>query len=588
MENQTLLAITPRAYEYESLKGFILRVSEENGYQSPSAIAKILGISRNIFGSGKSPTLDLEKILGLNQESLSRHSYLAPKSQPGSGFKLLEHELGSLYGNYQIRTSPQICPICIKEDGHIDAFWDLSIANACPKHNVKSLTHCHKCSKKIEWFRPGLLTCKCGANYLEATLEQATQSNAELMGILYAKFHGQSILNIPNQSKFPIYYLENMRFSQILAMLYKFGGVSKSPELNSAEDVRGKNRHISIYARNAIKSGIRLFSDWPYGFNDFLTEYFNRLDNLGRKYKPIYQLRNLITVISTNEWFNNNARFLLNQLIIFSSKKFPLPRPATNEREGEKFPEFIVNMPAKSAFSVVKSSQYRLALTSSKDFLTPEQAAKFIGLPFDVFDLFWSSGIMGSFLSSRSQWWLKYPGSKIIIREILNIFKIRKIPKYRLSSISETNYITLDEAMKRSDINVTIKVSLIKEILNSNIHVHGQVGNNLSGLILKKQVVKKYISQCRLIDSDRCLPIHCAAAQLHTTDAVIELLIRFGLLEYRLDFEGDEKKITLESVRRFEQRFTREILMSPNNQNVFKSTLTVINQLLIQEPQTQI
>ena len=495
MENRTLLTITPRPFEYESLKGFLLRVSEENGYQSPSAIAKILGISRNIFRAGKSSTLDLEKILGLSQESLSRHSYLASESQPGSRFKLLEHELGSLYGSYQIRTSPQICPICIKEDGHINAFWDLSITNACPKHNVKSLTHCHKCSKKIDWFRPGLLTCKCGANYLEATLEKPTQSNTELMGILYAKFHGQSIFNIPNQSKFPIYYLENMTFSQILGMLYKFGGVSKSLELSSTEDARGKDRHASIYARNAIQSGIRLFSNWPYGFNDFLAQYFDRVDSLGRKYKPIYQLRNLITAISTNEWFNNNARFLLNQLIIFSSKKFPLPRPATNEREGEKFPEFIVNIPTKSSLSAIKNSQYLRALTSSEDFLSPEQSAKFIGLPFDVFDLFWSSGIMSSFLSSNSQRWLKYPGSKIIIRQILNIFKIRKVPKYRPSSISETNYITLDETMKRSDINVTIKVSLIKEILNSNIHVHGRLGNKLSGLILKKQVVKKYISR---------------------------------------------------------------------------------------------
>ena len=44
MENPPLLVRTPPPYHYESLFGFLLRVSELNGYQSPWDVAKLAGM----------------------------------------------------------------------------------------------------------------------------------------------------------------------------------------------------------------------------------------------------------------------------------------------------------------------------------------------------------------------------------------------------------------------------------------------------------------------------------------------------------------------------------------------------------------
>ena len=91
MENPPLLVRTPPPYHYESLFGFLLRVSELNGYQSPWDVAKLAGMSVNESKSRKLPVGKLTQVLGLDANALNRFSYLPFNEGAGNRFKLLDH-----------------------------------------------------------------------------------------------------------------------------------------------------------------------------------------------------------------------------------------------------------------------------------------------------------------------------------------------------------------------------------------------------------------------------------------------------------------------------------------------------------------
>ena len=162
IEEPKLLVRTPLPHSYESLLGYVLRVSEENGYSSLRDVLRLAEIKADIPKAKFLSVCKLAKILGFDAGRLDRHSHLLDSKDQTPGVKLNHHDLGRRINRYQISMRPRICPLCIEEDGYVDVFWDLSVALACPRHSIIPLFKCHECNKDIEWTRPGLLACKCG------------------------------------------------------------------------------------------------------------------------------------------------------------------------------------------------------------------------------------------------------------------------------------------------------------------------------------------------------------------------------------------------------------------------------------------
>ena len=65
-----LLCRTPRPQLTESLFGFVLRVSEANGYDTPRHIWKSAGIPRGSECAPRFPTESLATVLGLKRGTL--------------------------------------------------------------------------------------------------------------------------------------------------------------------------------------------------------------------------------------------------------------------------------------------------------------------------------------------------------------------------------------------------------------------------------------------------------------------------------------------------------------------------------------
>lgn len=56
----------------------------------------------------------------------------------------------------------QICPKCLREQGHCPAVWELAACSVCPRHQCELIDHCRHCGTLINWARPTVDVCRCG------------------------------------------------------------------------------------------------------------------------------------------------------------------------------------------------------------------------------------------------------------------------------------------------------------------------------------------------------------------------------------------------------------------------------------------
>lgn len=199
-----MLVRTPHHNLTESLLGYVLRISEENGYDTPWHVFTHAGLSQ---GEMRTAGLSIEKlaaVLGRTPHELSGIAYSGNDENGQREFQLLGHSLGKNLKNDPLRLKkPAICPHCIVEYGYIDAFFDLSVAVACPIHRCKLTRHCHSCSLPLNWFRPSMLTCKCGASFADAPVEVVSPELTNLMAVIWAVLHRTSLEGFPMALAFP-------------------------------------------------------------------------------------------------------------------------------------------------------------------------------------------------------------------------------------------------------------------------------------------------------------------------------------------------------------------------------------------------
>ncbi|QWE22983.1 TniQ family protein [Polynucleobacter sp. AP-Jannik-300A-C4] len=559
-----LLVVTPKPFRYESLRGYLLRVSEANGYLSPSLVAKMLGTEKLTPGSRNISTKKFAEILGFPENRLDRYSHT--DSESASKLKILGRQLGCNQRHQRLITiKAKICPICVKEDGHINAFWDLSIAIACPRHKVKPITKCQSCLNPISWFRPGLLKCKCGADYTNAPLEPSKKSHTELMGIIYAKLNEKFTDNLPNTYRFPLSHFEKLQLEQLLEILHKNSKVSSFYEPHEDRVITRDDATLGV--TNAVNVSVAMFSRWPEGYADFLDRYFNAADKFGKKYLHSTQIKKLINELTNNSNFDKNTDFIINELLLFSNQfTFPSPLKGKPNLTHVSYFDDFPNLPPKE-----KSSH-----TDNK-ILTLTEAADYIGVPHNILGLFWSSGVMSDYLITEKAKSLKFPWLKEVLDEILETIKKKNIVGFRRTSVRNEQFITLEKVLEKKSIDVEIKISILKGILEDKITVRGRFGKKLSSLILYKREIKQYVSQKRVAIQNEGLSIAQAACDIRTNKTGIEFLMRTGYLQYREEPNG--KIITRSFIDRFETHFINVSKIAAKHSQSFEKTINAIELL---------
>ncbi len=256
-----MLVRTPAHQPTESLLGYVLRLSESNGYDTPWHVLSHAGIPQGAMLTAGLSVDRLAKILGRTAEDLSGIAYSA-NVDGHREFRLLGHLLGHGLNTTPLHLShPSICPQCIDELGYIDAFFDLRLAVACPHHRCELVTHCPACSEPLSWFRPGLLTCKCGSSLASASPPVASGVLTDLMAIVWAVLHRQQETPSCTLTSWPV---RELLSTPLRALILKL------PELGSFQRRSlGQEAEVATPVE-LLEAAANVLSNWPEGFHELL------------------------------------------------------------------------------------------------------------------------------------------------------------------------------------------------------------------------------------------------------------------------------------------------------------------------------
>jgi hypothetical protein len=257
-----MLVRTPPHKPMESLLGYVLRVSEANGYDTPWHVLAHAGFRQGEMNTAGFPVEKLAKVLGQPVVALKAIAYIGINANGEREFKLLGHSLGKglMYDPLRLN-QPCMCPHCVEEQGYVDAFWDLSLAVACPRHQCTLVTHCPVCSSPLTWYRPGLLTCKCGASLHDAPTQPIAPALADLMAVLWAKVHGATISPEDTLTQPPVAELLSMQLHSLLRKLPDLGRMVVGAEKAAVTNMPG-----------LVERAAGVLAAWPAGFRQFLGQ----------------------------------------------------------------------------------------------------------------------------------------------------------------------------------------------------------------------------------------------------------------------------------------------------------------------------
>lgn len=248
---------TPPVKEREGLLGYVLRVSEANGYSTPWHILSLAGISPGKMTTSTPPIEKLSSIIGRPIEELARLPWNRyPNGAPVAALNERRPQLA----RHLLLKHPKICPQCIAENGVTDAAWDLRIMLVCPKHRIAMVDRCPACHGRLTWFRPGLDRCRCGYRLVAQVQSSFPQHTIDLLQVVYDTLYGLPT-HPTSSSGIPIDDLQRMGAEDLLQLLSKL-------DYTIAGTISGGKHAPNELDRLACLSD--MFANWPRKFHQFL------------------------------------------------------------------------------------------------------------------------------------------------------------------------------------------------------------------------------------------------------------------------------------------------------------------------------
>src|ERR1043165_2290719 len=159
------LILTSKPRHDESLMGYVLRLTELNGYHNPSIILALLGLERSalqscqfVFGKGWDLSA-LSQLTGVREAELVSMRYDSPSDNSVHSRYMA---FGSpLYSHFIRPRNPKVCPACLRDYGYCRQIWELSPITSCLFRKCLLIDCCAHCEKNITWVRKSLSFCNC-------------------------------------------------------------------------------------------------------------------------------------------------------------------------------------------------------------------------------------------------------------------------------------------------------------------------------------------------------------------------------------------------------------------------------------------
>lgn len=504
------LVATPSPYPTESLWGFLLRLSEANGYDRPGRILAYMEVSES---QRKTSSIPLEKLATLLAQSAFTQPQISfhLRSEEDKSFRLLGHSLGTLSANSPLRLhNPAFCPDCVREDGYMDAFWHVSLAVACPKHNREAIDRC-SCGRTLTWSRPGLLVCKCEQNLSELPVADVPDVVTDIMAVLWNKVHRTPFSTIDNRSGFPLQHLDGVSLLNLLRLMRLLGGHNlRSKDINEKED------DIKLVAAAA-----EVLKDWPAAFHGMLCriEAQEKEQNPGaRTFRQCHD--RFFQSVYHPDFQSSENEFLREELMRYGSQIWKgIYRRRLDKGSHQRGRYVLISELARDW----KSSQ-RAALKRSRDEVYTEKITAVVDQPryfIKVENLGLGKRWEGITLSQRAA--AKYIGlpfptlcallnTEYYVRDALSAKRkdLYKSDLDRLrqkflscaepvdfSSLNAETIISLDYVLFKLQFRSDGKLEFVIGYLNGTLKPVGRCGNTIADIYFDREDVRHFAGECR-------------------------------------------------------------------------------------------
>jgi len=557
----SLLVRHPPPYPTESLMGYVLRLSEQNGYSTPWSLCQFAGLKQNEFRTTGMPVDKLAAVANRRPSELEPIAYTPPPGRPRWAC-LLGHPIVPIEMSVMPR---RFCPECVAERGFVEAHWHLRLMAACPIHLRVGASICPNCGQPLRWFRPGLLECDCGGSLLDRLPPSISETDASLFAAIRIKVLGFAA-DGENPAHLPLNHLMALNLRSMLAVIRALGRFRLNANGNTA----------TIDELQTVLAATEVLRQWPTNFIKLMSDLGqdaqkNLSGGVSKQFEGIYRalfknkavepreqtdfLKSAFLDFAVNHW---GRGFVDHKLMKWASEptrrryitqsEFAAtlgvqPRTAARLLKERTVTSDRVKC-GKAERVIVDASHNVIHKTQPGRILRAREAARQLVLPVPVLSPLRETGEFEvTHLSPVQPGWHE---------KDVEAFGRKLLALARHDSEAGES-ITMAAIMRNRHHSPEIKADLVRAMLSKEVPVFGTADGNIGGMQLDFYLYRNWLGDAMRRAAGNARTPAEAAKALHCDRGAIPGLIQLGLLNGTKTPKG--LRIDDESVTQFSKKY---------------------------------
>ena len=270
------LLITPKPEKDEGFISYLLRLTEANGYDTPSWILSLSGIDYmelqwkfTFVFSCLEGFKKFAKLTGNALSDLIGLLYLPAPSPKNMTYDGNYNFYGAFFNRSIIRPHcPKVCVKCLNESGYCRRIWDCSLVTVCPIHECLLLDTCPKCKRRLKAIRNRLSVCVCGCDWSELQPDLRHEHEIAVSRRIYQLC---GLLPLDHHSKERLNPLQSLALQDFVVVLTFIAGLECEMSWATGKPSKSiKLRNEDLHTH--ITKAYQVFENWPHNFHQFLDE----------------------------------------------------------------------------------------------------------------------------------------------------------------------------------------------------------------------------------------------------------------------------------------------------------------------------
>jgi TniQ len=237
-----LLPIRPKPIQGEAVIGYLMRVADANGYESPRQLWFALKSWDNMVDALGLAESEIQNLFGCLP------SYWGEQKATIQGLSISD------FNHYELRW----CPLCLMDSNHARGIWLLKLCCVCTEHKIILHDKCPGCGSPQGLLRPKLDRCQCGTRLTSGNIDAASLN---LINITHAL--ELAIKGLGNESALP-----NLTIQQCIKFALYLGQFTEN--FQPAKPGQVSNLHQLSVSLSLMSNIAFLLERWPENFYQLL------------------------------------------------------------------------------------------------------------------------------------------------------------------------------------------------------------------------------------------------------------------------------------------------------------------------------